>query len=247
MSEIATASDLPSLEEFYDRGLITDVLYRLPSGKEATVYCCQAGPADAAELLAAKVYRPVEQRSFKNDAAYRAGRVILDARSRRAAKKKTRHGRSFNFGSWIGQEYEILQQLHQAGADVPRPVAQSGNTILMEYVGDRDGPAPLLKSVSLEPKEARRLFDSLVDDVRLFLACNYIHADLSPYNVLYWRGELTIIDFPQAVDPRFNQQARPMLLRDLQNVCQYFSRYGVRVEPHRLTDSLWWRFMRGGQ
>jgi len=239
MSEMATTPELRSLEEFYDRGLITDVLYRLPSGKEATVYCCQAGPADPAELLAAKVYRPVEQRSFKNDAEYRAGRVILDARSRRAARKKTRHGRSFNFGSWIGQEYEVLQQLHRAGAHVPRPVAHSGNSILMEYVGDQDGPAPLLKNVSLEKTETRRLFDGLVDDVRLFLACNCIHADLSPYNLLYWQGALTVIDFPQAVDPRFNQQARPLLLRDLQNVCQYFSPYGVRVEPHRLTDSLW--------
>jgi len=237
--------ELSQLDDFYERGLIAEVLYRLKSGKEATVYCCRAGPAGPVGLLAAKIYRPMAERSFRNDAIYRAGRVILDARSRRAVGKKSRHGRAFNFGSWIVQEYETLRTLHAAGASVPRPVAHDGAAVLMEYVGDEEGAAPLLKQVSLEPEEARRLFDRLVRNLELFLACNCVHADLSPYNVLYWRGEPTIIDFPQAVDPRFNQSARSLLVRDLENICKYFARRGVNVDPQRLAGSLWTRFMRG--
>ena len=52
---------------FYEDKWFTDVLYRVKAGKEATVYCCQAGPAVGHELIAAKVYRPRMFRAMRND------------------------------------------------------------------------------------------------------------------------------------------------------------------------------------
>ena len=43
-----------ALDAFYNKGLITCVLYEVKSGKEATVYCCQAHPSTGVERLAAK-------------------------------------------------------------------------------------------------------------------------------------------------------------------------------------------------
>ena len=238
------AIDVPSLEGFYAEGLITEVVGRLKSGKEATVYCCRAHPATGAALLAAKVYRPLAHRAFKNDAVYQQGRVILDARTRRAYRKKTRRGRTAQFGLWTSHEFETLRALHAAGADVPRPLARSGPAILMDYVGDGSGPAPVLDGVHLSSDEAAVLFGQVMRNVELFLACNVIHADLSGFNILYRPGRVTIIDFPQAVDPRFNPSALPLLTRDIHNVCAYFGRYGVEADPQRLAKHLWARFLR---
>jgi RIO kinase 1 len=66
-----------------------------------------------------------------------------------------------------------------------------------------------------------------------------IHADLSAYNVLYWEGSVTIIDFPQAVDPLGNRSGFDLLRRDVQRLCDYFARYGVRANPQALAGELW--------
>ena len=232
------------LDAFIDNGWITGVLHRVKSGKEATVYCCEADPSRSDDLFAAKVYHERERRNFKNDSLYREGRIILDRRLRKAFEKKTRAGRAFQAGSWQHFEYDALELLHGAGADVPRPVANASGAFLMEYVGDREGPAPPLNAVVLEPNEARRLFGQVMRNVELWLSLDRIHADLSPYNILYWNGGLKVIDFPQTVDPRFNPNAQDLLFRDLDNVCRYFTRFGVQADPRRITDHLWGRFKR---
>ena|SRR5438874_5357512 len=100
-----------ALDFFYTEGLITEVLYTVKSGKEATVYCCQAHPSTGAELLAAKVYRPRNNRGFKNDAIYQEGRVILEGHVRRAVQNKSRFGREAQFAMWVNYEFEALRDL----------------------------------------------------------------------------------------------------------------------------------------
>jgi RIO kinase 1 len=110
---------------------------------------------------------------------------------------------------------------------------------LMEYIGALEQPAPSLVETSLSPSQARRTFDKLVDAVERMLALSRIHADLSAYNVLFWNNEPTIIDFPQAIDPRQNPEAWPIFFRDVERLCQYFSRYGIRSSPLSLARSIW--------
>src|SRR5205085_2875909 len=125
-----------ALESFFAEGLITKVLYAVKSGKEATVYCCEAHPSTGVELLAAKVYRSRNTRGFKNDAIYQEGRVILDRHARRAVQNKSRFGREVQFAMWVNYEFEALKALHEARADIPRPLARNESAILMEYLGD---------------------------------------------------------------------------------------------------------------
>ncbi len=231
-------------EAFYDKDLITDVLDIVKRGKEATVYCCKAHPSTGVELLAAKIYRPRQFRSFKNDAVYREGRPILDERLSRAVKKKTRMGRKVQFTSWVESEFETLSLLYGTGADVPRPLARSRSAILMEYIGNYQQPAPMLNSISLAPDETQKLFDLLMRNIELWLTCDRVHADLSAFNVLYWEGSVKVIDFPQSVDPRFNPNAFSLLSRDIRNLCRYFMRQGLEADPTMLAEELWTRFMR---
>src|SRR5215216_389331 len=158
---------LESLGDFYEHKWITDVLRRLKGGKEASVYLCRSGPAIEAPLVAAKVYRPRQLRNLKNDGQYRTGRIDLDENGKaivkdgdlHAMEKRTNYGEELRHQSWIAYEFQTLEVLQQAGADVPKPHAMEKNAILMEYVGDFSNAAPTLNSVSLDPEETRSLFE----------------------------------------------------------------------------------------
>lgn len=238
------------LEGFYVDNLITDVLWKAKGGKEANVYCCKAHPDTGLDLIAAKVYRPQMLRSLRNDARYRQGRELIGedgkpARSRRealAVRKNTRFGQVLRHTAWLEAEFTTLQILHQAGANVPRPLAHGSSVILMEYIGEERLPAPTLNQVTLARGEAQDLFDRLVQNLALLLDCHRVHADLSAYNILYWEGAFKIIDFPQAVDPRRNPDAADLFARDVERVCQYFARYHVVSDPRRLASDLWSRY-----
>jgi RIO kinase 1 len=233
-----------ALTDFIEDGWITEVVQVLKSGKEGTIYCCRAAPETGRDLLAAKVYRPREHRTFRNDAVYQTGRWIPDRRLRRAVANKSRTGRVVQADTWVAHEYQTLRLLHGAGAAVPAPFARSGQAILMAYVGDVDAPAPLLQHADLSAADAAPLFRRLMREIELWLAWGRVHADLSPFNILYWRGEPTVIDFPQAVDPESNPNARELLTRDVDHLCRFFARFGLRADAEALASGLWRRFLR---
>ena len=73
------------------------------------------------------------------------------------------------------------------------------------------------------------------------LARGVVHGDLSAYNVLYWEGEIKVIDFPQMVDPRANPDARAIFNRDVERLCQYFARFGVKANAPAIARDFWKR------
>lgn len=233
-----------ALDPFIADGSISEVLYQVKSGKEAVVYCCRGGPKFPDELVAAKIYKPRAFRSFRNDAMYREGRVILDTRAARAFAKRTDFGRKVASATWAADEFQTLRRLYGAGASVPRPLALAGDALLLEFIGDEQAAAPMLKGERLEPDEAAQMFDRLLDEIQLWLAYDVIHGDLSAYNVLYWRDAPVVIDFPQACDPRFNPNAFSLLARDIENLGRYFERFGVQRDTFGLADAFWRRYER---
>lgn len=238
---------LDSLFEIAGQQLISDVLRKVKAGKEASVYLCRSGDSIENRLVAAKVYRPRSLRNLKNDAIYRTGRTDLGEDGAalfreadvNAIIKRTKYGEELRHTSWIAYEFQTLERLHAAGADVPRPFVMLKNSILMEFIGDEGGAAPTLNSVQLDRGEARDLFDRVVLNMDLLLANKRIHGDLSAYNILYWDGGITLIDFPQVVDPEANPSAWVIFLRDVTRVCQYFASQGVKANAHKLAAELW--------
>jgi len=241
---------LSYLGAFYDDKQITDVLSRVKGGKEANVYCCAAHPATGLDLVAAKIYLPREFRQLRNDSRYRQGRSYLDDRGKvvrderllLAIQKKSSTGQELVHNSWLEHEFQTLKLLYDAGVDVPRPVSHGNNTILMEYLGDASLAAPALQAVRLDQDEVQPLFRRLMHNVDLMLRQQRIHGDLSAFNVLYWEGDIRIIDFPQAVAPAENPDAFELLARDIQRLCQYFERYGLRPDPGAIARELWARY-----
>ncbi|HEU5375869.1 MAG TPA: RIO1 family regulatory kinase/ATPase [Ktedonobacteraceae bacterium] len=243
---------LSSLTPLYDQRLIVDVLHEAHSGKEATVFCCTAHPDTGQEFLAAKIYRPRMFRSLRNDAIYRYSRVQRDeegqaehGNSRRgsAATRKSEKSRAAQVASWIEYEYQTQRIVYEHGAAVPRPFAQIGNTVLMEYIGAKDQPAPRLSDVILEPEEAQEHFACIIQNIELALTHGRIHGDLSAYNILYWQGKVTLIDFAQAVDPYHNSDVFSLFARDIERVCQHFALYDIEANASSLAREIWTRHM----
>lgn len=238
---------IDSLNGFYQSRWFDDILRLLKGGKEASVYQCAAKTLDNRNYLAAKVYRPRRFRNLKNDFLYREGRdrldadgnLIVDDRMHHAMDKRTEYGRQLMHTSWIEHEYKTLQILHKAGADIPIPYTRGNNAILMEYIGGGETPAPTLIEIDLNKQEASNLFKRILNNVEIMLENKRVHGDLSAYNVLYWEGEIHLIDFPQAIDPRQNRNAFMIFERDISRICEYFARQGVSSNPRQLARKLW--------
>lgn len=238
-----------SLRPFFDRGVITDVLALVRGGKEASVYVCEAHPVLGVPLVAAKVYRPRMFRQMRNDAVYREGRQILtesgkvvketDHRVMRAIGKKSAFGQEVAGTSWLMYEHNTLKMLHGAGLDVPTPYTSATNALLMEYFGDVHSPAPTLSLIELDEDEAEPLFNRVMRNIEVMLARGIIHGDLSAYNILYWEGKITIIDFPQVTNPTGNPNAFDIFERDVHRVCEYFADQGVHSNPDAIVNRLW--------
>jgi RIO kinase 1 len=191
-------------------------------------------------------------RSLRNDAVYRFSRIQRDEQgqadhgnNRRgsAATRKTERGRATQVASWIEYEYQTQRLLFEHGADVPRPFAQVGNAVLMEYIGALDEPAPRLSEVEIPQEEAEACFECIMTNIELALIHGRIHGDLSAYNVLYWESTVMLIDFAQAVDPYHNSDVFSLFSRDIERTCQYFAKYGIERNPRDLARQIWSKHM----
>jgi RIO kinase 1 len=233
------------MDSFLDDSLVLRVLEVVQSGKEATVFRCEAAPSTGKRFFAAKVYRPMNRRNFRNDSVYQQGRVILNGHDRRAFARGSEFGKHVQQTLWVLSEFETQRMLFDAGADVPQPIKFNGNAILMEWLGDDASPAVQLRHAELREPEAGELCERLLANIELMLRHNIVHADLSPFNILYLGNGIgvKIIDFPQAVDARTNPAAPDLLRRDVENVCRHFQRFGIDKDAVGIAAGLWRRFV----
>ena len=237
-----------ALASLMDDGWINEIQYEIKSGKEAVVHAVRGGPRIDGAMVAAKVYKPRDARSFHNDGVYQAGRVQYahETRAHRALRNGTAAGRRIGAVLWLEAEWETLGVLFEAGAPVPEPIARNDQALLMEFIGDDQGnPAPRLQDVEVDPSDAGRVADELLDFVELALDCHRVHSDLSSFNVLWQHGRPIVIDVPQSIDPRLNPAAEVLLCRDVANICRWAQRHGVRRDASAISRDLWGRFVLG--
>lgn len=223
---------IPLLEQ----GLIEEVIRPLMSGKEAAVYLVAARDG----LCVAKVYKEAQNRSFRQRAAYTEGRQVRNSRQRRAMEKGSKYGKEQNEIAWQTAEVDALYKLHAAGVRVPRPHIFSDGVLLMDLVLDPEGgPAPRLVDCAFSPEQAHRCLVFIVQEVAKMLCAGLIHGDLSEYNVLLPIDGPMIIDLPQAIDAAHNNSARALLIRDVDNITQFFARHAPYLAEARFGPEMW--------
>lgn len=224
------------LQPLIDDGAIDTVLRQLKSGKEASVYTVQSGD----EVLCAKVYKDMAQRSFQSRVLYQEGRKVRGSRQARAVGRASKFGRREQETAWKNTEVDALYQLANAGVRVPQPRGYEHGVLLMEMVTDADGDAaPRLGEVDLTPEQAREYHARLIGDVVRMLCVDLIHGDLSEYNVLVAPDGPVLIDFPQVVSASGNNAARAMLLRDVHNLRNTFSRFAPELSRTYFGEEMW--------
>lgn len=230
------------LQPLLDDGIVDEVLRPLKSGKEASVYVVRCG----SEVLCAKVYKDMAQRSFQARVVYQEGRKVRGSRQQRAMGKATKFGKREAETAWKNTEVDALYRLAEAGVTVPRPHGHFHGVLLMDLVTDADGhSAPRLGEVELEPDQARDYHARLVRDVVRMLCLGLVHGDLSEYNVLVAPDGPVLIDFPQVLSAAGNNAARALLLRDVHNVRDSLARFAPELSASHYGEEMWALYEKG--
>jgi RIO kinase 1 len=224
------------IQPLIEEGLIDEVISRLMSGKEADVYVVRCN----SEIRCAKVYKESTKRGFKQAVLYQEGRKTRNSRRGRAMEKGSKFGREQQEETWHNAEVDALTKLAKAGVRVPEPYACIDGVLLMELVTDSEGDvAPRLSEVELTPEQAIIDHGKVVRFVVQMLCEGLVHGDLSEFNILVDENGPVIIDLPQAVDAAANNNAEAMLLRDVNNIRNYYGQFAPQLLVTKYGQEIW--------
>jgi len=210
IEEVFDRSTLMTIYDLMNKGIIDEIHGVVSAGKEARIYW---GKDTQGKELAIKIYLTTSADFKKGMIPYIEG----DPRFSHIRKDT----RSLIY-TWAQKEYKNLQRSREAGVKVPEPVAVQKNVLIMEFVGKDGVRAPLLKETTLE--DPKRVFRLLLTYLRrLYQKGGLVHADLSEYNIMIWKGRPVIFDVAQSVLIK-HPMADRFLRRDLENLHKYFKR-----------------------
>jgi RIO kinase 1 len=224
------------LQTLMAEGLVDSVVRQLKSGKEADVYVVRCGD----ETCAAKIYKEAHKRSFRQAVDYTENRKVKNSRQARAMAKGTAYGREQQEAAWQSAEVDALYRLAAVGVRVPRPHNFYDGVLLMDLVTDEHGDAaPRLNDIPFSEADALKHHATLIGEVVRMLCAGVIHGDLSEFNILMAADGPVIIDLPQAVDAAGNNHAARMLLRDVDNLRDFFGRHAPALLPTKYGPEMW--------
>ena len=224
------------LTPLISEGMIDRVVSRLMSGKEADVYIVEIN----GRRQCAKIYKDVEHRGFKQAVRYTEGRKSRNSRRGRAMEKGSKYGRDQKEKSWHDAEINALRKVAAAGVRVPKPMSCVDGILFMELITDTEGnAAPRLSEVTLKPEQAIEDHNTLIKYILRMLHAGIVHGDLSEFNILVDEYGPVIIDLPQAVDAAANNNAKEMLLRDVNKIRDYYAQYAPALSSTKYGKEIW--------
>lgn len=189
------------------------------TGKEANVF---KGWNREGEVRAYKIYR-METSDFQAMWKYIEG----DRRFEKVSPKKRQI-----VLAWCRKEFKNLEIAYNAGCRVPKPHFHLNNILVMDFIGGEYG-APLLKDVALD--DAEGTYWLVAKDMKNLYAAGLVHADLSEFNLLWWKEKPWMIDIGQGV-PLSHPRATEFLERDCTNIAKFFGKLGVKTTAKQLLD-----------
>ncbi len=136
---------------------------------------------------------------------------------------------------WVQKEYKNLQLAEAAGIRVPKPFAFSENVLVMEYIGEPPGHAPIFAEVQVSKADYRWTMGTVK---KLYQRAGLVHADLSEYNIFKLGSSRVLFDMGTAVVIT-HPESRDLLLRDVTNLVRFFRRRGIyEKEPEEIVESI---------
>lgn len=194
--------DVLALHSLVEQKIISQLGPLLGKGKESDVYSCMD---DDENIYAVKIFR-MGRTSFRH---------IKQLRSLIGERKHL---------SWLyvnrlaaKREYEALEKISYLNLNTPKPIGYNRHIVVMEYLRGKE----LYHYRSIE--NADEIFNNIIEQTRtIYSEAKMIHGDLGEFNIVIdEEGNILIIDWLQWV-PIDHPNARMLLERDIENLCNYF-------------------------
>lgn len=214
LEEVFDKGTLMALYHLMNEGYIDELYGVVATGKEARVY---GGKDRNGNPIAVKIFLTLTSDFKKGRYVYIKGDPRFKGISK--APIKLIH-------AWTSKEYKNLLKAYEAGVYVPRPIVHYKNILVMEFIGKDFVPAPLLKEL---PSLSPYIFKQVLNQVgKLYVKAELIHADLSEYNIFYFKRKPILFDFGQAV-LKTHPLSEQFLVRDVSNIVNFFKSRGVDI------------------
>ena len=221
--EVFDKSTLNTLEKLISDRIIDMLDFPISTGKEGNVF---RGITPDKKFVAVKIFR-TSTSTFKHISNY----ILGDPRFK--SLHRTRRDIVY---AWTKKEYKNLERLHKAGVRAPRPIIYRNNVLIMEYIGDSNKPAPLLRDVTL--KNPKEIFDILIDFIsKMYKKAELVHGDISAFNVLMYKNKPYLIDLGQGVLIE-HQNALEFLKRDIHNLVNYFKKFNIQADENKIYNTI---------
>jgi rRNA processing protein Krr1/Pno1/tRNA A-37 threonylcarbamoyl transferase component Bud32 len=128
---------------------------------------------------------------------------------------------------------------------VAKPFFAEGNVLAMEFLGEEGSPYPTLQKASGKIRDRgldgiQLVWEKVHDGLYKMAEHGFVHGDLSPYNILYDEegDSVFFIDISQSYISREGIHMEEYFRSDVLNICVFFQRLGVRIEPLQVYRSL---------
>ncbi len=187
-------------------GYISDLLGPIGTGKESYVFYSHD---QHDRSVAVKVHRH-HIGAFKQIPTY--------------LRLRGTHSRGYinRIDDWTRYEFNFQQRAFGMGVNVPEPIRNYRNIIVMGFIGENDSPArPAIQDRDFD---AKAWYGKISNYIVLMGRRHMIHGDLSPYNILNLKGEPFLIDFSQAL--KLSKMTLSYLSRDISIINNWFVSIG---------------------
>ena len=216
VDDVFDEATLKNIQQLFSRGIIATLENIIATGKEANLF--RAKTIDGRNR-AVKIYR-------LNTATFRKLDKYIDGDPRFKNSGNNPRERVFTCAQ---KEYKNLHSMLAGGAKVPKPYHVHKNIVVMQYIGWRYRPYPIIKD--LIPSKPEEFLKILLKSIKSYRSMNLSHGDLSEYNILNIREKPLIIDVGQAV-PKEHPMYEELHQRDMKNMYRFWKKHikGLKLE-----------------
>lgn len=209
-----------TLFELQSRDYFDELVSPLLIGKESNVFLASKGKG----IVIVKIYR-IQNCDFNRMFEY----IKKDPRYDYLQKQSRQI-----ILAWTQREYKNLLRAQKAQIRAPEPITFVNHILIEEMIGD-EKPAPMLKDT--KPKEPRKFFNMIIEDITKLYNEGLIHGDLSPFNILNYKEKPYFIDFSQATLVK-TPNSEELLKRDVHNIVKFFSKLGIKENEQEIIQKI---------
>ncbi|MBI2112817.1 serine protein kinase RIO [Candidatus Woesearchaeota archaeon] len=216
-----------NLFKLQSEGIFDELVSPIKVGKESNVFVAKTKKDGKEHFIIVKIYR-IQNCDFKRMFDY----IRKDPRYSYLMQKR----REIIF-AWTQREYKNLLRAERGNINSPEPLGWKWNILVEELIGDPSTGEPSLPLKDAHPKNKKKFFADIIDEMKKLYAAGLIHGDLSSFNILNHHEVPYFIDFSQATLTK-TPNSEELLRRDIKNIVQFFNKLGVKEDEEKVFEKI---------